>query len=57
MRRNEQIVYYICQQPGHISQGCRNQRVRGEVRRENASKTVKEEAGKQNRDTRVEKQN
>ena len=42
---------YKCQQPGHISHGCRNQRVNIENKRDDLSKSTRDEAGKPKRDT------
>ena len=50
-RRNSQVVCYRCQQPGHISQGCRNQRVIVDNKRDNQSESKIDEAGKSKRDT------
>ena len=41
---------YRCNQPGHISQGCRNQRVVSGSKRDELSKSTKKEAGKEKRD-------
>ena len=44
---------YRCQQPGHISQGCRNQRVTVENNRDEQSKSKRDEVGKPQRDTQA----
>ena len=52
-KQMSQVVCYRCQQPGHISKGCRNQRVTVEYKRDEQSKSKKDEVGKPKKDTSV----